>query len=166
MPIVAFGRHSAIPHHQPTSKKLKNDDIVLVDFGCRYRGYWSDMTRTFAVGSPSATFTHVQTIVKTAYRIGLKHARANRSNQAIDEAVHQFLVKQKHNTFMNHTTGHGIGLEVHETPSVSRLAPAFTLQPNTLITIEPGLYFPGQFGYRYENTIAITGSSPKSLTGS
>ena len=160
--IVAFGPHGALPHYQPTENKLKPETPVLIDFGARYQHYLSDMTRSFWFGKkPSARFQQVEHIVKTAYQKTLDQlATRPLTAKNLDDTARQYITKQGFGDQFIHTTGHGLGIEIHEPPSLSWQNNA-VIQPGTTITIEPGIYLPGEFGYRHENTIVI---NPKSIT--
>lgn len=154
--IVAFGEHSALPHHQPTTKKLQPNMPILVDIGARVDRYCSDMTRTFWFGpEPDATFSKIETIVKEAYKAAEKVAFTPQTTaQAIDTAAREYISKAGYGDQFIHTTGHGLGLEIHEQPSISWKNMQEIL-PNMVVTIEPGIYLPGKFGYRHENTVII-----------
>lgn len=163
-PIIASGAHSAIPHHQNTDRKIKLDEPVLVDFGCSVRGYASDMTRTIWVGeSPSRRFKEIKDIVDTAYAKALAVVDNTNSIHQTDQAVANYFMEKQVGPLM-HSLGHGIGLSVHEDPSISRYAKHDTLASGTVLTIEPGLYYPGELGYRYENTVVIKSNQVIELT--
>ncbi|NCN51094.1 MAG: M24 family metallopeptidase [Candidatus Pacebacteria bacterium] len=154
--IVAFGEHSALPHHQPTDTPLTLNTAVLIDMGARVQNYCSDMTRTFWFGpNPDSTFTEIKDVVHAAYTA----AEAIASDQPVtarevDEAAREVIKKAGYGDEFIHTTGHGLGLEIHEQPSLN-WRNTEKIQPNMAITIEPGIYLPGKFGYRYENTLII-----------
>lgn len=154
--IVAFGEHSAQPHHQPTTKKLEQNMPVLVDIGARADRYCSDMTRTFWFGSkPSEDFVKIEKTVKKAYTAAKRVAfKPQVTAQAIDTAAREVITKAGYGDQFIHTTGHGLGLEIHEQPSIS-WKNAQEVLPHMVITIEPGIYLPGKFGYRFENTLII-----------
>lgn len=158
--IVAFGAHSALPHHQPTEQTLKANTPVLIDIGARYQRYCSDMTRTFWFGdTPNPEFTEVETIVHAAYAAAEKVAQtvANGSSvtaRDIDTAARSVIAAAGFGEYFTHTTGHGLGLEIHEGPSLS-WRNENTVHPTMSITIEPGIYLPEKFGYRYENTVLL-----------
>lgn len=164
-PIVASGVNSAIPHHVTSRKKIAPHDCVLVDFGCLVNGYNADMTRTIQLGKPTPIFQAAQKVVNTAYKTAVSAISAHQTIQEIDSLVHQTLAENKFADSMPHSTGHGIGLDIHEPPTISHRAPGKTkLQPNTTITVEPGIYIPNQFGIRYENTVIVTATKYKNLT--
>ncbi|MFC1653325.1 M24 family metallopeptidase [Patescibacteria group bacterium] len=151
-PIVATGINSASPHHKPTNKKIKTNDVVLIDFGCQVSGYCSDMTRTLKLGEKSKEFDSIESIVKRAYEKAFLNLDNNIST---DERVFKILEKHDLEKNMLHSTGHGIGLSVHESPAISRKSnEKIKIENNMIFTIEPGIYLQNKFGYRYENTIA------------
>lgn len=182
--IVAFGEHTAIPHHQPTNKKLENEMAVLIDFGATQKGYRSDMTRTFWFGKkPDTEFHTIESIVHTAYQTSfekleefftaeaitlLPKEQPKKSSQKpleqtnlqtliakdLDTAARDSITLAGYGEKFTHTTGHGLGLEIHEQPSVS-WANETPLKTGMVITIEPGIYLSGKFGYRYENTVVL-----------
>lgn len=165
--IVAFGDHGALPHHQPTDAKLKKETPVLIDFGARYQNYLSDMTRSWWFGKkPSPRFLHIEKIVKAAYQKTVDQL-SNRGQpvtaKQLDATARQFIADQGFGEQFIHTTGHGLGIEIHEPPSLSWQNHA-VIKPGTTLTVEPGVYLPGEFGYRHENTVAISTKGLKILT--
>lgn len=163
--IVAFGPHATLPHHQPGKTTLTPDCAVLIDCGAAVAGYNSDLTRTIWFGQkPIAEYLNVKEIVDRAYEIGLSALqKSSGSAKDVDEAVRSYIQEAGYGKEYIHTTGHGIGLEVHEPPSLYQTNPQ-PLQTNMVITVEPGIYVPGKFGYRYENTILLTSQGPEELT--
>lgn len=164
-PIVASGINSAIPHHIASNKKIKIGDVVLVDFGCTLDGYCSDLSRTIQIGKESKEVNNAKKAVTFAYKKALNAVRRKQTIREIDRKVKKSLSQLGFKNKMTHTTGHGIGLEVHEIPSISHQAKKnIKLKPGMVITIEPGIYLPGKFGVRYENTILVTKSGVEILT--
>lgn len=163
--IVAFGPHATLPHHQPGDTPLTTETAVLIDCGASVEGYNSDITRTVWFGSaPSREYLKVKKIVDQAYDIGLSYLSSSKlSAKEVDQKVRGHISDAGYGNEYIHTTGHGIGLEVHEPPSLYQTN-AQDLEHNMLITVEPGIYLPGKFGYRYENTILITSQGPQELT--
>lgn len=162
--IVAFGPHTASPHHQPTSTPLTNNTTVLIDCGARVHRYAADMTRTIWFGNaPSNIFTTIETAVHAAYKIGQKKLTPDFTAGDVDETVRSSLKEQGFEKEFMHTSGHGIGLEVHEPPS---LFGTQTTQLNSgmCVTLEPGVYLQGECGYRHEDTYILTSEKPKNLT--
>lgn len=168
--IVAFGPHSALPHHQPTSTPLAENMPILIDVGARVNGYCADMTRTFWFGSsPSKEFLDIETIIKLSYQTTFdKLVEALQQKQpvqakTIDAWAREVIVAAGFGTQFIHTTGHGVGLDIHEPPSLNWRNEAL-IEPNTIITIEPGIYLPEKFGYRYENTVVVTEQTATELS--
>jgi Xaa-Pro dipeptidase len=165
--IVAFGAHSALPHHQPTATPLTAETAVLVDFGAQLDSYCSDFTRTWWFGTHSPTeFQTVAEIIRSAYKAGIEVvAKRTPTTTAadVDSAVRQTITKAGFGDSFIHTTGHGLGLEIHEPPSLSQSNKQL-LQTNMAITIEPGIYLPEKFGYRFENTVIIGEQQPIIIT--
>lgn len=166
--IVAFGPHSALPHHQPTSTKLTANTAVLLDFGAQYQGYRSDITRTLWFGpQPATDFTTIESVVHDAYQAVLHQltsfpAKALKAKD-LDQTARGLIGKQGFANNFIHTTGHGLGLDIHEQPSLY-MRNETKLKPGMTITVEPGIYLEGSFGYRYENTMALTASGYQELT--
>jgi len=157
--IVAFGANSAKPHHQPGNAKLEDDMVVLLDFGAKCEGYCADMTRTFWFGShPSEDFNKIETIILKASELATQvlsiPAKYPPTAKDVDNAARTHISNQGFGDNFFHTTGHGLGLDIHEQPSVS-WKNTQQLLPNLTITIEPGIYIKGNFGYRHENTVCI-----------
>jgi len=162
--IVAFGAHSALPHHQPTDTPLQPETAILIDFGAKYQSYCSDFTRSWWFGSqPPATYQAIQSAVRHAYQAGLQALNQPTTAQQLDGVVRADLQQAGYGHAFIHTTGHGLGLEIHEPPSLSTNNPQ-VLKPSMAITIEPGVYLENQFGYRFENTVIVTNSIPQVTT--
>jgi Xaa-Pro dipeptidase len=168
--IVAFGDHATLPHHQPGKTKLTNETPVLIDCGAMVEAYKSDMTRTVWYGDqPTAEFLKIKQIVDHAYDIGMEQLRLRDLEQKtvtardLDTAVRDYISEQGFGDNYIHTTGHGIGIDVHEPPSLY-LTNSQPIEDGMIITIEPGIYLPLNLGYRYENTILVTSKAPEELT--
>lgn len=162
-PIVAFGPHSAIPHHQNTNRPFKKGDIVLIDMGFMHAGYCSDMTRTFFTKPPTAFEKKIYDLVLTAQETAIKHMKIGNTGGACDTIARDIIAKAGYKNAFGHSLGHGIGLEVHESPN---LGPGSTdiFVENCVVTSEPGIYLPGKFGVRIEDMIYVTKSGPVNLT--
>lgn len=166
--IVAFGDHSALPHHQPTTRRLKKEMVVLLDFGATVGGYRGDMTRTVWFGDkPSPKFMQLEKIVKQAYQATIKQLQT-RGRQKIlakdlDQTARAIITQAGFGQNFIHTTGHGLGLDIHESLSLSWKNEQPIL-PQMVITIEPGIYVEGELGYRYENTVLVTKTGAEELT--
>lgn len=166
-PIVAAGRNSSVPHHTTSNIVIKENDVVLVDFGCTVNGYCSDMTRTITLGRKKKLMALAQKAVTNAYHLGVQAAKDHCSVRKIDQLTQEALVKHGFQENILHTTGHGIGLDVHEPPSISIYNPKNTsLKPGMVITIEPGVYISGTGGIRHEDTLLVTQHGIDVLTAS
>ena len=157
--IVAFGPNSALPHHQPTQMVLKTEMPILIDLGATVNGYHGDMSRTVWFGKkPSPEFLKVEEVVKAAYQEAVS-ALKNRQGQQIlakdlDQAARGVITQAGYGKNFIHTTGHGLGLDIHENLSLNWNNEQPIL-PQMVITIEPGIYLEGKFGYRYENMVVV-----------
>ncbi|NCN45186.1 MAG: hypothetical protein COU63_03970 [Candidatus Pacebacteria bacterium CG10_big_fil_rev_8_21_14_0_10_36_11] len=165
--IVAFGENGALPHHQPTDKTLKSEMPVLIDAGAKFNSYRSDMTRTYWFGQqPTTKFLEIEEIIKTAYKKAEETIKLGPNSQevvVIDQAARKYIEQQGYGEEFIHTTGHGIGLDIHEPPSVSWMNHT-ALKAGITFTIEPGIYLKNEFGYRHENTVHLTENSFTVLT--
>jgi Xaa-Pro aminopeptidase len=162
-PIVAFGANSALPHAQPSNTKLKSGDVVLLDYGCTVGGYCSDMTRTFAYGSAKDKFRKVYSIVLEAQKAGLVAARAGKASKELDEVVRNVIVGAGYGEQFGHGTGHGVGTEIHEWPAINPNSD-YELPADSVMTIEPGIYLPGEFGVRIEDMVVMKPDGIRNLT--
>ena len=167
--IVAAGEGSASPHHVPTDYILKEGDFVTMDFGCRYKGYCSDMTRTVVIGKASEKQKEVYNTVLKAQQCALDELRAGKTGESIDRVARDIISKAGYGKYFGHGLGHSVGLFIHEEP---RLSPAEkrTLKSGNIVTVEPGIYIEGFGGVRIEDMVAVTedgyrnfASSPKQL---
>lgn len=161
-PIIAFGSSSAMPHSQPTDRKLKNNDLVLVDIGCKLNGYCSDMTRVFFIGKKQQKHVAIYEATKAALDSALAIAKGGISPQELDRAAKKAIVLAGFDPYP-HSLGHGVGIEIHEMPRIAETIKE-PLQPGTVVTIEPGIYIEGVGGVRLENQILIEKDGYKNLT--
>lgn len=163
--IVCFGENCADCHHTPSAKrKLKKNDAVLMDFGCFYKGYCSDMTRSWWHGDKEpAEYTKIWHIVAMAKEAASGLLRAGLPVAAVDKAARDVIEDAGYGKYYIHTTGHAIGLEVHEAP-VERAGAIGELEENYVVTVEPGIYLPGKFGVRLEDSFQVTKNGSKNLT--
>lgn len=161
--IVAFGKNSAAPHHRPSDKKLEKGEVILIDFGARYGGYCSDMTRTFAVSDPSDELQKIFSIVLEAQNYALKFIKAGMLAAEADSLAREYITANGYAKEFGHSLGHGIGINIHENP---RLAPAsdIVLQENMVVTVEPGIYIEGLGGVRIEDMVVIKSDGVENLT--
>lgn len=152
--IVAFGEQAAEPHHRPRADRaLMRGDLIKFDFGGTHMGYHADMTRTVAFGEPSAKHREIYELVRASQAAGVEAVKAGVTNGSIDEACRSYLKERGYD--FGHGTGHGVGLETHEGPGVSKGGEK-TLEPGMCLTIEPGIYLPGDCGVRIEDSVAVT----------
>jgi len=161
--IVAAGPRSALPHGRASATPIPRHGFVVLDFGVILAGYCSDMTRTVAMGRPSAKERVWYDAVLEAQLAGIAAVRPGVAAGEVDEAARKVLKKHKLAKYFAHSTGHGVGLEIHESP---RLAAGETtvLEPGMVLTIEPGVYIPGQGGVRIEDMILVTKTGCKVIT--
>ncbi len=152
--IIASGPNSALPHAQVTQRKFERGDLVTVDITLRYRGYVSDATRTFGIGSVGDKQREVYAIVKEAQERGLDALALNASCKSIDSACRDHIFSEGYGARFVHSTGHGIGLDVHEEPSISARSTRDLVRGMT-ITVEPGIYVPRTFGVRIEDSVIV-----------
>lgn len=153
--ISVSGRNTSLPHGQPTEKPVADGEFVTLDFGCVYGGYCSDMTRTVAVGYVSDEMEEVYEVVLRAQDETEKQLAPGIIESAADMIARKIIIDAGYGKYFVHSTGHGVGIEIHEQPV---LAPKkmHALQPGHVVTVEPGIYLPGKFGVRIENTVVIT----------
>lgn len=161
--IVAFGSNSALPHHETSERKLKKNEVVLIDYGCIYKRYCSDITRTFFYGKPTEEFLKVHSIVDKAQKQGIKSATEGVKCFDVDKICRDIISEQGYGQYFTHGTGHGVGLLVHEEPYLNTRSKEVLKQGMT-VTVEPGIYLYGKFGVRIEDTIYITKKHPIILT--
>jgi Xaa-Pro dipeptidase len=152
-PIVAYGPASADPHHSPDRKKLKSG-VVVLDYGARYRGYCSDITRTIVIDKVPERIREVYTIVQRAQEMGIEAAVKGKMAREIDFAARQHIESKGYGNNFIHRTGHGIGLDVHEEPFITSTNET-VIQNGMTFTVEPGIYIKGKFGIRIEDDIVI-----------
>lgn len=163
--IVASGLRSAMPHGVASDKVIEEGDFITIDFGCYYDGYVSDMTRTISLGEPSDKLKEIYQIVKGAQQRVLDVAKPGMTGIELDAVARDYITEHGYGEAFGHSTGHGIGLEIHEGPNVSKVADkAFV--PGNIITNEPGIYLPGIGGVRIEDDMLITEDGIDRLTHS
>ncbi|MEH7456847.1 Xaa-Pro peptidase family protein [Bacillus sp. JJ1127] len=153
--IVASGVRSSLPHGVATNKIIENGDMVTLDFGALYNGYCSDLTRTVAIGSYSKEFEKIYSIVLEALKRGTEAIRPGISAKTIDDVTRNHITDHGYGEYFGHSTGHGLGLELHEPLRLSQESKAI-LQEGMVVTVEPGIYIPSWGGCRIEDDIVIT----------
>ena len=152
--IIASGPNGALPHAQVTDRKFKKGELIVVDLTLRYKGYVSDSTRTFGIGTIPQRAKDIYEIVKESQKLGLKSVKPNVNCKTIDLTCRKYIDEQDYGKYFIHSTGHGIGLEVHELPTISYNSQT-KLEENMAITIEPGIYIPNKFGIRIEDSLIV-----------
>jgi Xaa-Pro aminopeptidase len=165
--IVASGPNGALPHYRAGDRRLGAGDLVVLDFGGVLDGYCCDLTRTVAVGAPGPDALRVYEAVRDAQAAAIAAVRPGIAASAVDRAARAVLEARGLGPNFGHGTGHGLGLEVHEAPRVTRPRPdldAVALAPGMVFTIEPGAYLPGWGGVRIEDDVAVTGDGAEVLT--
>ncbi len=161
--IVAVGPRSALPHARPSDRRLREGDLLLLDFGAVVHGYRSDITRTVVAGRPADWQVAVHAAVRAAHDAALAVVRDGVAAAAVDAAARGSLNDAGYGEYFGHSTGHGLGLEVHEEPAVSRRSEAI-LRSGNVVTIEPGVYLPGRGGVRLEDDVCVEAAGARSLT--
>jgi Xaa-Pro aminopeptidase len=160
---VASGKRSALPHGRATEQKTPRNGFITLDFGVILNGYCSDMTRTVSVGRLSGQERAAYEAVLEAQQAGVAAVKPGATCGEVDEAARAVLRKAGLSKYFTHSTGHGVGLEIHESP---RLAAEQTqeLEPGMVVTVEPGIYLAEKFGIRIEDMVAVTERGNKVLT--
>ncbi|WP_157108937.1 aminopeptidase P family protein [Corynebacterium aquilae] len=161
--IVASGPNSAKPHHDASDRVIEAGDLVTIDFGAHRLGFNSDMTRTVIMGHTTEFTQEIYDIVLRAQLAGVEAATPGTALVDVDKACRDIITEAGYGEFFVHSTGHGIGLDVHEAPSAS-VSGQGVLQPGMTLTIEPGIYVPGKGGVRIEDTLIITQGAPEVIT--
>ncbi|SDW20743.1 Xaa-Pro dipeptidase [Alicyclobacillus hesperidum] len=153
--IVATGAHAAEPHHEPGLAAIERGHAVIVDTGGIYRRYCSDITRTFILGEPSSLLKEVYECVLAANLAGIAAVKPGVTLGEVDHVVRSEIERAGYGSYFTHRTGHGVGLDIHEAPFVVG-GNDQVLEPGMVMSIEPGIYLPGQFGVRIEDLVAVT----------
>lgn len=161
--IVASGPNSAKPHHGAADRVVEHGDIVTIDFGAHLLGYNSDTTRTVIVGESDAFSTEIYNIVLEAQLAGCRAAVPGATLQDVDKACRDIITEAGYGEYFVHSTGHGVGLDLHEPPYAATTGQG-VLEENMTVTIEPGIYVPGKGGVRIEDTLVVTAGEPLNLT--
>lgn len=162
--IIASGRNAAMPHAKPTDKKIEKGDFVIIDWGGEAEGYYSDMTRTLLMAGDSlAEKIRIYAIVNEAREKALRAVKTGAKTRDVDRAAREVIRGAGYGEYFGHGTGHGVGLEVHETPRVSWVR-SEGITPGMVFTIEPGIYLPGLGGVRIEDMVAVRKDTAELLT--
>lgn len=150
--IVGFGENTSRPHHRPTDRRLRKGDIIQVDMGASLHGYCSDYSRVYFTASPTDKQKKAYGALKEAKKSAEKILKPGALNTELDQEARRVLKSYGYDTEFCHSLGHGVGMDIHEGVTLSMKAPPMKLSKNEVVTIEPGLYFPGKFGMRLEDT--------------
>lgn len=161
--IAVSGAKSSMPHGVPDEKIIENGDFVTMDFGAIYKGYHSDMTRTVAVGSASGEMKEVYLTVLKAQENALGSLRAGLGCKDADFAARSVIQNAGYGEYFTHSTGHGVGVEIHEYPNLSHISDK-SLKKGNVVTVEPGIYIPGKFGVRIEDMALVSENGCENLT--
>lgn len=161
--IVAAGENAAKPHARAGERKLRQGDCITFDIGCRYQGYCADMTRTVFLGKPEEEWKRVYEAVRRAQEEALEVIKPGVPCKFVDLAARDYLNRQGLGQYFGHSLGHGVGLEVHEQPTLARTSTQ-TLEPGDVVTVEPGVYLPGRGGVRIEDMVLVTSSGILNFT--
>jgi len=163
-PIVAAAEHGASPHAVPRDVEIPRDTLVVIDMGAMVDGYCSDCTRTLATGSPGDGALEIYALVLRAQTEALAATRAGAQNREVDAVAREIIDAAGHAEHFGHGLGHGVGLEVHEAPRLGKTADG-ALEAGNAVTVEPGVYLPGDVGVRIEDLVIVTDGEPDILTG-
>lgn len=162
-PIVGFGKNSGSPHSTPSNTKYKASDVALIDMGVVYHGYCSDITRTFLPKKPTTEMTKVYQTVLEAQNNCINQIRSGLTGTQADKLCREVIKKAGYGENFTHASGHGVGLEIHESPSLSHKLKhkdrKITLEKSMVVTVEPGIYLSGKFGVRIEDMVVIDGKN-------
>lgn len=161
--IVASGRNGAMPHASVTGRRIKRGDLVTIDFGAEAHGYLCDITRTFCIGPPTARQRAVHALVLKAQQAAIERVLPGVMCRELDSAARETITRAGYRKEFGHATGHGIGLMVHEGPSLSSLS-RDRVAEDMVFTVEPGVYLPGWGGVRIEDMVVVTKNGAKLLT--
>ncbi|MGB9666959.1 MAG: M24 family metallopeptidase [Candidatus Cryosericum sp.] len=161
--IVGSGARGALPHGIASNKVIEKNDVIVIDFGVNFDGYMSDCTRTVALGDQPDDVLETYARLREAQQLGLNLIKAGVSTRSIDTAVRNKLKESGLAQFFTHGLGHGVGLEIHESPRLSQGTDA-ELQAGEVVTCEPGVYLPGRYGMRIEDSVIVTADGFEPLT--
>ncbi len=161
--IVAAGVNGSLPHATPSDYAVRTGDMITLDFGAKVGGYCADMTRTIALGEPSAELKKVYQVVKDAQQMAQDAVKAGKACRAIDAIARDYIAKMGYDGRFGHGLGHSLGIDIHEDPRFNTKTGA-TLKAGQMMTVEPGIYLPGIGGVRIENKVLVTGDGCRALT--
>ena len=162
--IVAAGPNGALPHAEPGEREIGRGELVVFDMGAKLDGYCSDGTRTFATGEPGERAREIYEVVREAQEAALEKVRAGVPAESVDAVARDLIAAAGHGERFGHGLGHGVGLEVHEEPRVSQRSED-VLAAGEVVTIEPGIYLPGELGVRIEDLVVVSAEGHRNLSG-
>lgn len=162
-PIVASGENAANPHHAPGNRRLRKGDMVILDYGAKWNGYCSDITRTIALGRPNERLAEIYEVVKEAQENAYQAVREGVPAREVDSAARGTIARAGYTEYFTHRTGHGLGLDVHEEPYIGPDS-GTVLENGMTFTIEPGIYIPGLGGVRIEDDVVVQEGRGRRLT--
>jgi len=164
-PITAAGANGSMPHAMPSDYRIKKGDLLTMDFGAQFQGYKADMTRTICIGRASTRQREIYDLVLAAQQAGIEAVRGGVKCAAVDAAARLIIQTAGYDDQFGHGTGHGVGLDIHELPSLKPISNG-VLQTGSIVTIEPGIYLEGEFGVRIEDMVVVGKDSCLNLTAS
>jgi Xaa-Pro aminopeptidase len=162
--IVAAGANSSLPHYRPGETLVQKDQPLLIDWGALYKGYCSDLTRTLMIGRVSDRMKHIYKVVLESQQAAISFLRPGVTTTQADRVARDIIDKAGFKDFFGHGLGHGIGREIHELPAMNRTTKEEELRPGMVVTVEPGIYLPGEGGVRIEDDVLITHSGCEVLS--
>ncbi len=162
-PIVSTGPNTANPHASPTNRVLQEGEMLLIDWGASFGGYFSDITRTFFCGEPTTEMIKIANLVEEANSAARLGGRAGMHAGEVDRLARNVIAEGGYGEFFTHRTGHGLGMEAHESPYIYE-GNLLILEPGMVFTIEPGIYLPGKYGVRIEDDVVVEAEGLHSLT--
>ncbi|NLT19266.1 MAG: Xaa-Pro dipeptidase [Firmicutes bacterium ADurb.Bin080] len=163
--IVAFGQNTSRPHAHPSHNVLRERDIITIDFGAKYNGYCSDMTRSIAFGKPENDYIYLYQLVLEAQKASLDKLKAGMSGAECDALARNYFAKYNMDSYFTHSLGHSLGIDIHEKPLLSRFYKGI-IETNVITSVEPGLYLPNKFGVRIEDIVVFCQDGVRNLTKS
>ncbi len=163
--IAISGEKTSLPHGKAGLREIRRGDLVTLDFGCVVNGYYADMTRTVAVGGASPKQKQIYEIVRQAQEKALALIKPGAVCRQVDGAARSYIEARGYGDFFGHGLGHSLGVEIHENPRFNQTDP-YVLRPGNVLTVEPGIYLPGEFGVRIEDMVAVTAEGYENLTHS
>lgn len=164
-PIIGINENSASPHHQNTWKKLRPGDMILIDMGVIYKGYCSDMTRVLFTKQPTKKQEMIYELLKHAQETAISKIKAGITGKKADAVARSIIAKAGYGKQFGHSLGHGVGLDIHELPNLSAKYPG-KIPAGSVVTVEPGVYLPGEFGVRLEDMVVVGKTGVRNLTRS